>query len=275
MSVTDTRPIVLVPRVVPPWRLTARGARYMIERSVLTYRRGWMVIVSGFFEPIFYLLSIGVGIGHLVGTITLPGGQVVDYTEFVAPALLASSAMNGAVYDSTMNVYFKLKFAKIYDAVLATPVTVPGVALGEITWAVIRGTLYAAVFLIVMALMGLIASPWAILALPGAMLIGFAFASMGVAGTSYMRSWTDFELVGLVVLPLFLFSATFYPLSTYSRPVQIVVQCTPLYQGVHLLRGLCLGQLDSGMIVNVVYLMTMALIGLAIATRRLGVLLQP
>jgi lipooligosaccharide transport system permease protein len=275
MTTVDARPVVLLPRVLPPWRLTARGARHMLERSALTYRRSWVVIVSGFFEPLFYLLSIGVGIGHLVGTVTLPGGEVVDYTQFVAPALLASSAMNGAVYDSTMNVYFKLKFAKIYDAVLATPVTVPGVALGEITWAVVRGTLYASVFLIVMALMGLIASPWAILALPGAMLLGFAFASVGVAGTSYMRSWTDFELVSLIVLPLFLFSATFYPLSTYDRPMQIVVQCTPLYQGVHLLRGLCLGQLDAAMLVNVAYLLTMAVIGLAVANRRLHRLLQP
>ena len=96
-----------------------------------------------------------------------------------------------------------------------------------------------------------------------------------MAATSYMRSWQDFELVQMVVLPLFLFSATFYPLSTYPRGLQIVVQCTPLYQGVHLLRGLCLGQLDAGMIVNVLYLATMGLVGLTVARRRLGVLLTP
>ena len=87
----------------------------------LVYRRIWVLIVSGFFEPVFYLLSLGVGVGALVGTVAGPDGQPIDYTAFVAPALLAASAMNGAIYDSTFNVFFKLKYAKMYDAMLATP----------------------------------------------------------------------------------------------------------------------------------------------------------
>ena len=93
----------------------------LVERNLLVYRRSWLLIVSGFFEPVFYLLSLGVGIGALVGTVTGPDGQAIEYTAFVAPALLAASAMNGAVYDSTFNVFFKLKYAKTYDAMLATP----------------------------------------------------------------------------------------------------------------------------------------------------------
>ena len=239
----------------------------------MVYRRIWLILVSGFFEPLFYLLSIGVGVGELVGDITLPDGRIIDYTAFVAPALLASSAMNGAVYDSTFNVFDKLKWKKIYDAVLATPIGAGDVALGEITWALIRGLIYATAFLVVMLAMGLVLSPWAILALPAAVLIGFAFAACGMAATTYMRTWLDFEWVQLAVLPMFLFSATFYPLSTYGPALQWVVRVTPLYQGVALLRGLTTGDVGPELVVPVVYLVTMGLIGLSVASRRLERLL--
>jgi lipooligosaccharide transport system permease protein len=191
----------------------------------------------------------------------------------VAPGLLASSAMNGAIYDSTMNVYFKLKFAKTYDAILATPVGVGDVALGEITWALIRGFLYAAAFLAVMVAFGDVLSWWGVLALPAAVLIGFAFAAAGMAATSFMRSWQDFDFVHLAVLPLFLFSTTFYPLSTYPRWLQAVVQLFPLYHGVALVRGLTLGVVGPGLVVHAAYLAAMGLLGLRLSSRRLGRLL--
>src|SRR5579875_283098 len=250
-----------------------RRAGRLVERNLLVYRRTWIVIASGFFEPLFYLLSIGVGIGKLVGTVTGPGGQVISYTAFVAPALLASSAMNGAIYDATFNIFHKLKFAKIYDAVLATPVGVTDVALGEISWALIRGTIYSAVFLLVMAVLGLVGSVWALLVLPVAVLIGFAFAAVGMAATSYMRSWQDFDFVQLAVLPLFLFSATFYPLTTYPPALQVIVQLTPLYHGVALVRALDTGAVGPGALVHVLYLAVMGVAGLAVTSRRLGHLL--
>jgi lipooligosaccharide transport system permease protein len=252
--------------------LRSRRSPRLVERNVMVYRRSWMIIVSGFFEPLFYLLSIGVGIGKLVGTVTI-AGTTVKYTSFAAPGLLAASAMNGAIYDSTMNVYFKLKFAKLYDAVLATPLGVGDVAVGEITWALLRGTMYAAVFLFVMLVMGLVHSWWAILCLPGAVLIGFAFAACGMAGTSYMRSWHDFDLVQLCVLPMFLFSTTFYPLSTYGPGLQFIVRITPLYQGVAMLRALTTGTVSWATLGHAVYLAVMGLIGLRIASRRLERLL--
>jgi lipooligosaccharide transport system permease protein len=263
----------LLVRVVPPAFLGRGRARRLVERNLMVYRRGWLVIVSGFFEPFFYLLSIGVGIGKLVGHITGPGGSLLAYPVFVAPALLASSAMNGAIYDSTLNVYFKLKFAHTYDAILATPVGVGDVALGEITWALIRGLLYSAVFIVVMAILGDVGSAWAVLALPAAVLIGFGFAAVGMAATTFMRSWNDFDFVQLAVLPLFLFSTTFYPLSTYPRWLQIVVECTPLYHGVSLLRGLCTGAVGPSMFGHAVYLAVMGVIGLMISARRLEILL--
>jgi lipooligosaccharide transport system permease protein len=263
----------LVARVVPPAVLGRGRARRLIERNLMVYRRDWMIIFSGFFEPLFYLLSIGVGIGKLVGPVVGPGGGPISFRAFVAPALLASSAMNGAVYDSTMNVYFKLKYAKTYDAVLATPMAVGDVALGEITWALLRGLMYSAVFIVVMALLGDVVSVWAVLALPAAVLIGFAFAAVGMAATTFLRSWTDFDFVQLAVLPMFLFSTTFYPLSTYPRWLQLVVECTPLYHGVALLRALCLGGVGPALFGHAAYLLAMGLIGLAITSRRLAGLL--
>jgi len=272
-SVADQPRPALRGRVLPSVFLGGRRSTLLIERNLLVYRHIWSVILSGFFEPVFYLLSIGVGIGELVGDVAGPGGQPIDYTTFVAPALLASSAMNGAVYESTMNIFFKLKFAKVYDAILATPVGVGDVALGEIAWCLIRGAVYSIAFFVVMICMGLVESWWAVLVIPSAVLIGFAFAACGMAATTFMRSWTDFDLVTLAIVPLFLFSATFYPLSTYPEALQVVVQLTPLYHGVDLLRSLTLGDVGPDLLVHVAYLLVMGLVGLQIAGRRLERLL--
>ncbi len=262
----------LLARIVPLPGTSARRAGLMVERNVLVYRRGWVLIVSGFFEPLFYLLSIGIGIGALVGTVTVDG-MVLDYTVFVAPGLLASSAMNGAVYDSTFNIFFKLKYAKTYDAILSTPMSPGDVAAGEICWALIRGLIYSTTFLGVMLALGLVASPWAILVLPAAVLIGFAFGAVGMAATTYMRGWQDFEFVQLIVLPMFLFATTFFPLSTYPSALQAVVVCTPLYHGVELIRALTTGLVDGSLVVHIGYLVVMGLIGLRIAAGRLEKLL--
>jgi lipooligosaccharide transport system permease protein len=259
-------------RVVPAPLVRRRRALRLVERNVYVYRRTWMILLSGFFEPLFYLWSMKVGIGALVGTVT-SGGRAIRYLDFVAPALLASSAMNGAVYDSTMNVYFKLKYAKTYDAVLTTPVGVGDVALGEITWALIRGALYAVAFQIVMLAMGLAHSWWSVLVVPSALLIGFGFAAIGLTATSYMRSWQDFVYVTLTTLPLFLFSATFYPLSTYGGALQWIVRVTPLYQGVTMVRDLSLGTVAWSTLGHAVYLLAMGLVGVRWSSRRLGRLL--
>jgi lipooligosaccharide transport system permease protein len=253
-------------------QLGGRGSAHLIERNARAYRHAWMVLASGFFEPLFYLLSIGIGIGELVGTVTVDG-HPVSFTSFVAPALLATSAMNGAIFDSTFNIFFKLKYAKLYDSVLATPMRAGDVAMGEIGWALIRGGLYACAFMVIMLAMGLLHSPWAVFTIPVALLIGFAFAGAGMAATTFVRSWQDFEYVTLTTLPMFLFSATFYPLSVYPRPLQLVVDCTPLYQGIALLRGLTLGFAGPGLLWHVLYLAVMGTTGLAIASRRISRLL--
>jgi lipooligosaccharide transport system permease protein len=253
--------------------LGGRGSGHLIERHARVYRHARLMLISGVFEPLFYLLSIGVGIGGLVGQVHGPGGQLIGFTSFVAPALLATSAMNGAVMDSTFNVFFRLKYAKLYDAALATPMRSGDIALGEIGWALIRGGLYAVSFLLVMLALGLVHSPWALLALPAALLIGFGFAGAGMAATTFMTSWQHFEFVTLATLPMFLFSTTFYPLGVYPRGIQIVVECTPLFQGVTLMRDLTLGAVGPGMLWSVLYLAVMGVAGLALASRRIGGLL--
>ena len=250
----------------------ARGLR-LIERHARFYRRFWLVIVAGAAEPLFYMLSVGVGIGGLIGDVTGPGGQPVPYRAFVAPGLLAVSALNGALNDSTFNVYGRLKFDKLYDAVLTTPLGPRDIAFAEIGWAVLRGVIYSVSFLVVIAAMGLVASPWAVLALPGAALISFATAAAGVYLTTYMKSWQDFDYVMLVAVPMFLFSGTFYPLSVYPHVVGVIVEWSPLYQGVVILRGLVLGVPSPDLAWRAAYLVALGAAGLALAGRRIAKLL--
>jgi lipooligosaccharide transport system permease protein len=258
-------------RVTPPiWR-SARRPQRLMERAVMVYRRTPMILLSGFFEPLFYLLSIRVGFGSLVGDVSY-AGRTYDYATFVAPALMAASAMNGAVYDSTMNVFFKLKHARTYDAVLATPLTAADVAVGEIAFAVVRGLLYSGGFLVTILALGMADSAWVVLALPFCVLIGLAFASVGMAATTYMRSWNDFDLVPSVTMPMFLFSATFYPLSSYGG-WGWVVQLSPLYHGVALVRSASLGHFTIGTVGHVAVLLALAAVGITIASRRIERLL--
>jgi len=254
-------------------RLMPGGGRYafrLVERNLLVFRhsRGWLVIVSGFFEPLLYLAGIGFGVGTLIGSV---GG--VKYSVFVAPALMASSAMNGAVNETTFNMYYKLRYLKLYDTALATPLRLLDVTAGEVLWALMRSATYAASFVIVMAALGLITSPWAALAAPAALLISIAFAGAGVLTTTFMRSWQDFAAVQVVLLPLFLFSATFYPLSSYPHGLQLFVQLTPLYHGVHMLRALTTGAVDGTLLLDVLYLAVLGSVCVVLAARRLDRLL--
>lgn len=253
--------------------LYAGNSRAVIGRGLLATRSSnWLIIVSGFFEPVFYLLSLGIGLGALVGSVSTTTGQPVPYAAFIAPALLAVSAMNGAIYDSTWNVFFKMQYSKLYEGMLATSLGPLDVALGEIFLALLRGAVYATGFLIVMQLLGLNLSWTAVLAIPAVLLIAFGFASLGMAITSYMKTFQQMDWVNFVLLPMFLFSATFYPLSVYPRGIQFVIQLLPLWHGVELLRGLTTGALSFAMLGHVLYYVVMIAIGLVFTTRRLRAL---
>ncbi|GAB7005960.1 ABC transporter permease [Nocardioides sp. AN3] len=244
----------------------------LLHRNLLAYRRAWAVFATGFLEPVFYLLSIGIGVGTLVHGFTF-NGQPIGYREFVAPGMLAASAMNGALLDATFNFFFKLKYSKLFDQMLATPLTTLDVARGELAWSLLRGGAYSAAFVVVMLAMGLVGSWWAVLVVPAALLIGLAFGAVGMALTTFMRSWQDFEYVTLGMLPMFLFSATFFPVTAYPDWLRWVVECTPLYRGVVLCRELSTGSLTWGSLVSVFYLLALGVGGLLLVRRRLERLL--
>lgn len=261
--------------LVPPTVRGGRGAPRVIERNLLVARRTWLVVLSGFVEPVFYLLAIDVGLGRLVGDVTGPAGAPVSYAAFAAPALLAASAMNGAVYESTFNIFFRLRYGKLYEAMLATPLSSVDIALGEIGYSQLRGLGYAGAFMAVMAALGLIGSPWAVLAVPAVILLGLAFGAVGLAAVTFMRSWVDLDMVNLALLPLFLFSATFYPLDVYPPALRMLTHLSPLYHGVVLIRSLTLGVVHPGLLGHAAFLVVMACVGAVVAARRLHRQLAP
>lgn len=243
-------------------------------RNVIVVRNTWTMLVTGLFEPFVYLLSVGVGVSVLVGDIVVDG-RTFDYTVFVAPAMLASSAMNGAIAETTYNAYAKLKWEKTWEAMIATPLSPSDVALGELLYAQLRGAVYSAIFLVAMVVLGLVQSWWAVLVLPAVVLIGVAFSAVGLFIVTFMRTWEDFDAVLLGQVALFLFSATFYPLSVYPEALQVIARLSPLYHGVALCRDLVLGTVGVDDLAHVAVLVVMAIVGLRLAGRRFRRLLYP
>lgn len=242
----------------------------VIERAFLSLKSStWFIVASGFVEPVFYLLAFGYGIGNLIGVVTSPDGTEVPYAAFIAPALLATSAMNGAIYDSTWNVFFKMHHAKLYQGMLSTSLGPLDVALGEIGWALLRGLAYAIGFFAISLPLGLILSPWGFLAIPAAVLIAFGFASVGMGITSYLKNFQQMNWVNFFLLPMFMFSGTFYPLSVYPEAIQLIIQALPLWHAVELIRGITLGAFSVSMLGHVLYFAVMVVLGLTFTTIRL------
>ena len=238
---------------------------------MLVYRHSWMVIFSGFFEPLFYLLGIGYGLGTIVGDVTLTDGRVVAYAAFVAPALLAQSTMNGAISETIFNVFFKLNFEKVYDAILVTPLGIGDIALGELMWAMIRATIYAVAFIGGDAGDGPPHQPVGGAGPAGHPVLLTRFLRRGPGHHHLPPTVQDFDLpFGLVIMPMFLFSGTFFPISIYPEWLQVIVQLTPLYHCVELLRGLTTGVVDWTILVHVLYLGIFGSVAMVIARRRLA-----
>ncbi len=257
----------------PGERFYAGHARAVIERSFIAFRSStWLVILSGFLEPVMYLFSFGYGVGKFVGDIDSGAGAVISYAAFIAPGLLATSAMKGAIYDSTRNVFFKFDDSRLYHGMLATSLGPLDVALGEIGWALLRGLVYATGFTVVVAPMGLIQSWWGVLAIPSAVLIAFGFASLGMAITSYFSSYQQMGFINIGLLPIFLFSGAFYPLTVFPGWMQGVIKAFPLWHAIELIRGLTLGNVHIGMLSHLGYFIVMIAGGLFFTTRRLNAL---
>jgi lipooligosaccharide transport system permease protein len=239
---TISRPAASAPNpLATAWERVWR-ARRLVERNIMVYRHQWIIILSGVFEPIFYLIGIGLGLGGFIPDLTLSDGRQVSYLTYVAPALVATAAMNGAVFETIFNIFFKLNYAKTYEGVLATPMGIAEIAIGEMMWALMRAALYAVAMFVIMGVLGLILSPWGLLIVPAALLVAAAFAAAGLAGTSYLRTVNDFDIpMGLIVMPMFLFSGTFFPIDIYPEPIQWLMQINPLYHSISLMRGLSTG----------------------------------
>jgi lipooligosaccharide transport system permease protein len=253
--------------------LYAGNARSVLGRGLISTRStGWVVVASGFFEPVFYLVALGLGVGQFVGDVTDSNGDPISYAAYIAPALLAVAAMNGAIFDSTWGVFFKMHFGKLYQAMLSTSLGPLDIALGEIGFALLRGGAYGTAFMIVMQALGLNLSWSALLALPAILLIAFGFASLGMGITSYMKTFQQMDWIMFALLPMFLFSATFYPITVYPEPIQWMVQALPLWHGIELVRGLTTGVLGPAMLIHVGYFVAMITVGVLFTTRRLRAL---
>src|SRR3954470_5802308 len=206
-----------LPRLVS-FEGTGRRAASVTERNIACLRSMyWVVMLSGFVEPVLYLFSIGIGVGGLIGDLRLPDGRRVGYAEFVAPAMLASAAMTGALAETTFNFFGKMKFMRLYEGMLATPIRPIEIALGELAWAMVRGVLYSAAFLVIMVAMDLTTPARALAMLPAAVLIGFAFGALGMTISTLIRSWQEFDLIFSGQFALFLFSGTFVPATAYPQ----------------------------------------------------------
>ncbi|GAA2147207.1 ABC transporter permease [Kitasatospora kazusensis] len=253
--------------VLPPG-IYARRARALIGRSAMVGRHIWLLIASGFVEPLLFLAVFGAGFGTMIGPVTGPDHHPMRYITFVAPALLAVSAMNGALHDATFNVFGKLR-SKFYDTVLSTPLGTLDIVIGEMSWALIRGGMYSAGFLAVMLATGLVGPVAAVVCLAAALLVGASFAATGMLATTYLRSWQDYSFVTTATMVQFLFSTTFYPLSTYPKALQWAVQVFPLYQAIQLMRDITFDTVGPQTAVHIAYLLVLAAIAFVCAVRRL------
>ena len=249
----------------PP--VSAHRALKLVRRNLLAYKHSWMAFVSGFFEPFFYLVAVGFGVGQFIEKVPFAGARV-EYAAFLAPGLLAASTLNGAIFDGFFTPFFKLNWMKTYDGIVTTPVSIPDIAVGEVVWATIRGTIYGTSFLIVMLGLGLIHSPWALLCIPAVMLSAGALSAGAMVLTGFTKQISSLEKVmTLIVFPLFLFSGTFFPVSLYPGFLQPIVKATPLYHSATLLRSLTTGLVSAGTIGHVIYLIGLFVVAGAVAVR--------
>lgn len=226
------------------------------------------VMLSGAVEPLLYLMAMGFGLGVFIGQAN--GGS--SYAAYIAPALLASSAMMGAVMDTVYNVFFKLKFNKLYEGMLSTSLSPMDVAFGEIFVALVRGGLYATAFMTVMVLLGLVSSWWAVLMIPACLVIAFGFAGLGMAATSFARTFQQLDWIFVLLMPMFMFSGTFYPVEVYPEPIATAVKFLPLWHGIEMMRDLTSGTVGWATAGHALYFMVLALLGTLVASRRLKAL---
>ncbi|MFC4333609.1 ABC transporter permease [Salininema proteolyticum] len=257
--------------------LTYRAARgrwqrpsAMLYRNAVANRRNWVLVFSGGVEALLFLFAFGFGVGTLVGTFELPNGREVEYTAYVAPAILANAAMMGVLMETSINVFAKVKWAKLYDGILNTPLRPWDIAVGEVSWALIRGGIYVVMFVIAMGAFGLLTDFWAVLAVPACLFVGLAFAGIGLTLATLFTNWTDFDWMMAIVYTMFLFGGTFIPVETYPDLLRPLVYLMPLYHGIELIRSISLAMVTPMILVNIAYLLVLGIAGTWLAQKRLS-----
>jgi lipooligosaccharide transport system permease protein len=249
----------------------------MVRRNALVYRRTWRgSVFSNFLQPTLYLMAIGVGLGAMIdrGRVALPGG--VTFLQFLAPGLLAASAMQSAAFESSYPILGKITWHRNYEAIGATPMSIGDILLGELAWMALRLTTIACAFMLVLTAFGVPRSPMALLAIPVAVLTGLAFSAPIIAWAATLKSSANFNVIfRFGITPLFLFSGVFFPITRMPLWAQRVAWCTPLFHGVELARGLVLNTIESPVwVVHVGYLVAMCLVGTLAGLRTLRRRLQ-
>ena len=248
------------------WSFAVREFRYWLTN----YRRTWRgSIYTSFLSPVLYLGAMGLGLGKLVdahGTARLGG---VSYLAFLAPGLLAAAAMQSGIEESTYPVLGSVKWRRTYYAAAASPLRPADIFHGHLLFTIMRLVMNSAIFLVVMAAFGAITSPWVLAAVPVAVLTGLAFAAPIEAWAITVSKDTSFALVfRFGMIPLFLFSGTFFPVTQLPAWIRPVAYATPLWHGVALCRGLSLGTTDvAAALGHVAYLAALALAGVLVAQR--------
>lgn len=234
-----------------------------LEFFVAQYRRVWRgTAVTSVVTPVVYLLALGVGLGVFVDRAAdLPGG--ISFLDFVAPGLLAATAMQLATFESSWPVLSAIKWDRQYHAMLATPLRVRDVILGHQAFIAARLFMTSTVYLVVISLFGAVESPLGVLAIPVAVLVGLSFSLPLAAWAAHVENEVSFVAIfRFVILPMFLFSGTFFPIENLPRLLEAVAYLTPLYHGVTLCRELTLG--DVGLwtgLGHVAYLVAVISIG--------------
>lgn len=231
------------------------------------------VMLSGVFEPAFYLASIGFGVGTLLDSVSFHG-RTVDYLPYVAASMLAASVMNGALAEATFNFFTKLRMMRLHDATALTPVSPREVAGGEVLWSVAGGAVHSVPFLALMGALGLTSPTRLPLLFCACLLSSVAFSALGVAVASFLRGTEDFDRVNLVAFAMFIFSGTFVSPDTYPLHLDRVVTATPLWHAVALTRDLAFGATGWGDLAHAGYLLALAAVSFAVAGRRLEGLLH-
>ena len=238
-----------------------------LEFFFTQYKRVWRgTAVSSVVTPVIYLLALGVGLGVGIGDITLDG-KTYGYLEFVAPGLLAATAMQLAMLESSWPVLSAIKWDRQYHAMLATPLRYGDILLGHQTFVAARIFMTATVYLIVITAFGAVASPLGILTIPVSVLVGLSFSLPIAAWAAHTQTELSFVAIfRFVILPMFLFSGTFFPISSLPAPLEAIAYLTPLWHGVTLCRGLTLGDLEIwSALAHLGYLLACSAIGLALA----------